>query len=251
MFLIKKTIAAFLLPPGIFILLLYATGLWFLFRKKFAAGIINLCLGILIYVSSISPVSDFAMSRLESGLRIPSNPQGDVIILLGGGVYNNAPDMSGTGVPSGEMMGRMVTAVRLQKMLKVPVIISGGKIHKDRIAEAVIVKRFLIDLGVPANKTITEEISRDTMENAIYSSEICRKNNFKKPIVVTSAYHINRTVFSFKKANMNIIPFPANFKTWNNKKFEWKDYLPDISDLENTYTALHEYLGMLFYKLAY
>jgi uncharacterized SAM-binding protein YcdF (DUF218 family) len=188
---------------------------------------------------------------LENDLHIPANTSGDVIILLGGGVYDKAPDLSGIGAPSEEMLGRVVTAVRLQKRMNVAVIISGGAVFQGRQAEAPIVKRFLIDLGVPANKVIIEDKSRDTIENAKYTKEICERYNFKKPLVVTSAYHMRRAVISFEKAGMKVTPFPAYFKTWKNKKYGWEDYLPDASDIKKSYMALHEYLGILLYKFAY
>ncbi len=251
MFALKKILTAFILPPGIFIVLLLFSGLWFLFKKNLKAGIINCLLGISIWTFSISPVADAMLRGLESEFEIPEDPHGDVIILLGGGVYDEAPDLSGVGAPTEEMIGRLVTAVRLQKRLNVPVIISGGVVFKGRKAEAPIVKRFLTDLGVPDKKIIIEDKSRDTIENARYTAEICKKFGYKKPLLVTSAYHIKRSILSFKKVNMDVIPFPANFKTWKMKRYGWERYLPNSSELEYSYYAMHEYIGFLFYKFAY
>lgn len=251
MFALKKILTAFLLPPGIFVVILLFSGLWFLFKKNWKAGVINCLLCISIWTFSISPAADAMLRGLESGFKIPEAPNGDVIILLGGGVYDNAPDMTGIGATSEEMSARLVTAVRLQKRLNIPIIISGGKVYKHKDSEAPIVKRLLIDLGVPEKKVIIEDKSRDTIENAKYTKEICKKYGFKKPILVTSAYHIRRSVMSFEKVDMDVIPFPANFKTWKNKKYDWVDYLPQADEIENSYRALHEYIGLLFYKFAY
>ncbi len=251
MFALKKILTAFLLPPGIFVVILLFSGLWFLFKKNWKVGVINCLLCIFIWAFSISPVADAMLRGLESGLKIPEAPDGDVIILLGGGVYDNAPDMTGIGVTSEEMSARLVTAVRLQQRLNIPIIISGGKVYKHKAGEASIVKRLLMDLGVPEEKIIIEDKSRDTIENAKYTKEICKKYGFKKPILVTSAYHIRRAVMSFEKVDMDVVPFPANFKTWENKKYDWIDYLPQADEVENSYRALHEYIGLLFYKFAY
>lgn len=251
MFALKKILTAFLLPPGIFIVILLFSGLWFLFKKNWKAGIINCLTGIFIWLFSISPVADAMLGGLESDFKIPENPHGDVIILLGGGVYDKVPDLSGVGAPTEEMIGRLVTAVRLQKRLNVPVIVSGGAVFKGRKAEAPIAKRFIVDLGVPANRVIIEDKSRDTIENAKYTVEICKKFGYKKPLLVTSASHMRRAVMSFEKVNMDVIPFPSNFKTWKDKKYIWRDYLPYAYDLKMTYSAMHEYLGSLVYKIAY
>ncbi|GER94796.1 hypothetical protein A45J_2561 [hot springs metagenome] len=249
MFALKKIIAAFILPPGVFIIILLFSGLWFLFKKNWKASIINCFLGISMWAFSISPVADAMLRGLEYNLKIPENSNGDVIILLGGGVYDNAPDLSGIGAPSEDMLGRILTAVRLQKKLNVHVIVSGGVVFEGKKPEAPIVRRFLTDLGVPDKKIIIEDKGRDTIENARYTSEICKRFGYKKPLLVTSAYHMKRSVMSFEKVGIKVMPFPANFKTWENKKYGWEDYLPNSLDL--THTAMHEYIGFLFYKFAY
>jgi uncharacterized SAM-binding protein YcdF (DUF218 family) len=250
MLITKKILTAFLLPPGIFIALLLFSGLWFLFKKNWKAGIINCLIGIFIWLLSISPVADAMLRGLESDFKIPENPRGDVIILPGGGVYDKVPDLSGVGAPKEEMIARLVTAVRLQKMLNIPIIVSGGAVFKGRKAEAPIVRRFLIDLGVPDKKVIIEDKSRDTIENARYTAEICRKVGYKKPILVTSAYHMRRSIVSFEKVGMKAVPFPANFKTWD-RKYGWEDYLPHSVNTVRAALAIKEHAGLLFYKFAY
>lgn len=128
MFIIKKILAPFLLPPGIFIILLISSGVWLMVKRRWRVGVFNCSIGIFIWMFSISPVSDAMLRGLESSFKIPEKPEGDVIILLGGGIYEGASDFSGIGTPSEEMLGRTVTAVRLQRRLNIPVIISGGQV---------------------------------------------------------------------------------------------------------------------------
>lgn len=160
MFRLKMLIKSFLLPPGIFIILLMLFGVWFLFRRNWKAGISNLLVGLSMWFLSVSPVTDTMFKGLESGLEIPKNPKGDVIIVLGHGVYGGAPDLSGVGSPSGRMLERMVTAIRLQKKLSIPIIISGDMDPQHEGAGTLIVKRFLVDLGVPQTDIILEAKSR-------------------------------------------------------------------------------------------
>ena len=249
MFILKKILAPFLMLPGIFIGLLICSGVWFSLRKQWKAGLLNCSIGIFMWALSLSPVSDMMVRGLESDFKIPKNPHGDVIILLGGGVSDKAPDLTGVGAPSGDMLERTVTAVRIQKRLNVPIIVTGGVVFKGKAAEAPIVKRFLVDLGVPSERVIIEDKARDTIENAKYSKEICEKDGYKNPILVTSAYHMKRAVLSFKKVDMDVLPFPAGFRTWENKKYGWESYLP--GGFEDVNTAIHEYLGLLLYRFAY
>lgn len=249
MFEFKKILTTFLLPPGLFISLLIISVVWFLFKKNYKGAFVNFIVASLMWFFSIAPVSNFLIRGLESDFNVPENPAGDIIILLGGGVYDNVPDISGVGAPSEEMVARTITAVRLQKKLNVPIIISGGNVFKGRKAEAPIVKRFLVDLGIPESKLIIEDKSRDTIENAKYSKKIFEKLKYKKPILVTSAFHMKRSIMSFKKAGIEVVPFPANFRTWANMKYMWQDYLPN--GFGGVSVAMHEYLGLLFYRLAY
>ena len=249
MFILKKILTPFLMPPGIFIGLLICAGIWLFFKKHWKAGFLNCLIGIFMWLLSLSPVSDTMLRGLESDFKIPKNLHGDVIILLGGGVTDKAPDLTGVGAPSGDMLERTVTAVRIQKRLNVPIIVTGGVVFKGKAAEAPIVKRFLVDLGVPSERVIIEDKARDTIENAKYSKEICEKNGYKNPILVTSAYHMKRAVLSFKKVDMDVLPFPAGFRTWENKRYGWESYLP--GGFDGSATAFREYLGLIFYKFAY
>ncbi len=251
MFIIKKTISPFLVPPGIFIITILSSGLWLLLKKKTKEGILNIIIGCLMWLFSIQPVSDFLLAGLESELQIPQNPKGDVIILLNHRIYNESPDLSGTGYPSGDMLDRMFTASRLQKRLNIPVIVS-GVYHSDlshNQSWPQIVERILGEFGVNPDKIIIENKSRDTYENARNSGLICLKLDFKNPILVTSAYHMKRSVMSFERFGVSVLPVPTGFKTWKHKNYNWNDYLPE--NFEIARIAIHEYLGLIFYKLVY
>lgn len=247
MFIFKKLITPFLLPPGIFIAILTVSGLFFL-RKSRRAGCLCIVVGVAIWLSSISPVSDVLMKGLEAGLTIPKDPKGDVIVLLGGGAYEGVKDLTGVGAPSEDTLSRLVTAVRLQKMLHIPVIVSGGAAFPRRKAEAPVDRRFLMDLGVPSGKIMMDDKSRDTFENARYVKEICENNHFNKPILVTSAYHMRRSLLVFRMFNMKVTPVPSGFKTWA-RPYRWPDYLP--GDLGAFRSACHEYLGLLYYRVIF
>ena len=162
----------------------------------------TLVFGGFAWALSIAPISDAMIKGLESEYRIPKNIKGDVIILLGHGVFDEAPDLTGLGAPSGTYLARIVSAVRLQKKLNIPIIVSGTEVPEDKVVKDHIVKRFLIDLGIPTDKIILEDESRDTFENAEFTQEICQDWVLRHPILVTSAYHMKRAVMSFEKVGL-------------------------------------------------
>lgn len=251
MYAFKKALTPFLLPPGIFVVLLTALGIWSLVKGKRASGIANLLIAGLIWVFSIAPVSNALFRSLEADFAIPADLKADAIILLSGGVYDKASDLSGVGAPGGETLSRVVTTARLYNEQNLPVVVSGGKDEEDRVADARIIKRFLVDLGVPSEEIIVEVNSKDTIENAKYTKDICDRRGFGAPILITSAYHLKRSVRSFKEVGLDVRPFPCGFRSWQDRTYIWADYLPDRRRLEEISTAIREHLGLVFYQYIY
>ena len=249
MFVLKKLLTPFFLPPGIFILLLTVVGLASLTRRYWRVGLLNLLLAIGLYSLSISPVAAYLTRGLEREFRLPPQIVGDVIVLLGGGSVQRVPDLTGSCVPSPIMMGRIVTAVRLYNQTHLPIIVTGGKLSDDDASEAHIAARFLTDLGVPDSAIIKEEKARDTAENASFTASICGQKGFFKPILVTSAFHLKRATILFGRQNLSVTPLPAYFLSSETRMNRWHAFLPTASSLYLSSLALHEYLGIFYYQL--
>ena len=120
----------------------------------------------------------------------------------------------------------------------------------SRGPEAPVIKEYLVSLGVPPKDIFTEERARDTWENVVFSKKICDEKGYKKPLIVTSAYHMRRAMWSFKKAGLEgAVPYPTAYKSSKPARFNWTDLLP------NSYgplsLAVHEHLGLIFYALNY
>ncbi len=251
MFTFKKILTPFLLPPGILIFFLLILGIWLIRGRSQKPAWICLTLALIIWFFSLGVISDRLMAPLESAFPVPDNPKGDVIIMLGGGVFDKAEDMSGRGVLGPGTLERMVTAARLQRRLKIPILVSGGSVYSENVAIAPLTRRYLIDLGIPEDQIIVENQSRDTYENALYSNKICRKRNLNKPILVTSGYHLKRAKYCFDLFKIKVTPFPCALTTWPDKSFSWDEYLPSAYALNRTSDALHEWLGLLYYRMTY
>ncbi len=248
---LKSILTSFILPPGIFIIILIFTAIWFFYRQKKDAACIKLIIGLVMWLFSISPFSNTLLNWLESDYEVSSTPHGDVIILLEERTYPHLPDISYTVRASEIMFSRIYTAAKLQARLKIPLIVACGAKKNADTSPAIIIKQHLINFGVYPEKIIIDERSRNTYENAKYTREVCEKRGFKIPILVTSAYHLKRSSLSFKKAGMRVIPYPANFLSWENREYSWKSFLPKYNNFRNTAIALKEFLGLLFYHFYY
>lgn len=249
MFLVKKIVAPFLIPPGILVAILLLVGLWLLAAGRRRAGAFNLVLGILAWATATVPVADWAARPLERGMTVPAMPpQGDVIILLGSSIREGAPDLAGRGTPSEDALVRIVAAVRLQRQTGLPVIVSGGPVFPGRPSMGPIYRRFLVDLGVPPARILLEERSRDTLENARFSKALCDREGYRQPLVVTHAGHMPRALWCFAQVGLPATAVPCGFQTWEGRRYGWSDILPRGYDRLGQ--ALYEHLGMLFYRLA-
>lgn len=245
MFVIKKTIAAFLLPPGIMVLAL--GGLAFYLRRRCRpAALACAALAALTWLGSAKAFSDLLMLPLENAYAVPAKPEGDVIILLGGGA-RPGPHFSAAEALAGASLERAAAAAELHRRTGLPVLASAGKPFSE-VSEASLAAAWLAEAGVPARSILTEERSRDTFENAAFTLEICREKGFKRPILVTSAYHMPRAMLLFREAGFeNITPLPLGRRSPAGFDPGFNDLLPGRE--AETGRALNEYLGLAWYRL--
>ncbi len=243
MFFAKKLITSLLVPPGLFISLLL---LFSLFSKRRVKLIF---FAALIYIFSIEPVKDIFMRPLEESFSHPEMEKirmCDAYVVLGSGVKEGVPDLSGVGELTEDACERVVNALRLYTLVKKPIILTGGSIYK-RDSEAPYAKRFLLHLGVKENDIIVEAKSKDTKENALYTKKIAEEMGIKRIVLITNAYHMRRAYSLFSRY-FHVVPMPVGYKT-SKRPYDPLSYLPDASNLKSVSIALKEYFGLLHLRI--
>lgn len=243
--------ASWILPPGLFIILLVVLTIY-LTRINFRLSII-VGLGTLIfYLMCTGLVAEKFMGELEKSYSPPAQIEqlnGDVIVLLGGGAIRDVQDVDGAGTLCASPANRLLAAVRLQKKLDLPILMSGGQVYSDSGAEAIISERVLKSLGVPDEKILLETKSVNTTQNAIYSAEILREKNFRRPIIVTSAFHMRRAVLNFSRQGFEVIPYPTDFTVPNRPVFHYTKLRPQAEALLLNVTVMQEVLRTFVTKI--
>jgi len=235
MMLFLKILEMFLLP-SVFVLVLILIGIILIFRKKRGKlGKILIILGILLYyLFSITPVADSIISPLEKQYQPVQKEElekADKIVLLLGGKESDVL--------------RASEVLRLYN-LQSAIIISGRDPLSPKIEEAKEVKDFLVERGIPEENIILEDKSRTTKESAENLKNLVVEEPF---FLVTSAYHMPRSMESFQKMGANPIAAPADFKI--KESYDILDFFPNAENLRNSDIALHEYFGILWYRLKY
>jgi len=240
--LLFKILQQFLLP-SVFIFVLILIGIILIFRKKRGKlGKILIILGIILYyLFSITPISNLILQPLENQyqpIQKGDLNKADIILLLLGG--KEADVLRASEVL--RLYNLQLTTYNLQSAI----IISGTDPLNPQRKEAEEVKEFLTEGGIPAENIILEDKSKNTAESAKNIREIVGKEPF---FLVTSAYHLPRSIETFRKTGLNAVPAPADFKI--KKNYDILDFFPDAQNLRNCDLAFHEYFGILWYKLKY
>lgn len=245
---ILRLLYAWLLPPGLFILL-FLTAFWRFRRTKKQRW---LALPVIImYLLSIDAVADKLIKPLEDCYPQPpvsALREAQAIVVLGGGVCDGAPDFDGTGQIATEADSRFLIGLRLQRALHIPIILSGGPGYERTAAEAEIAARTLQGSGVMEKDLIKEDRSRNTKENAVFTKELCRQKGFNKVLLVTSAYHMPRSVMLFQREGLNAVPYPSGYRTDKDTTLNAFTFTPSYDALSNSAIAMKEYMGILAVK---
>jgi uncharacterized SAM-binding protein YcdF (DUF218 family) len=246
MFILKKILTSMCLPLGLSIIfLLFAS----MFMKK-RPRVCLIVFAAVIYTLGITPTAELFIRPLEDAYKpalLAEVNACDAYVVLGGGINENVPDVEEKGALSSYALSRVATAYRLYMRDKKPIIFSGGKIF-NRTPEAEIAKRFLVSLGVSAHDIITETKSVDTYENAQFVKEIADRYQFRKIVLITSAFHMKRSCLLFNKRFKEIIPYPVDYQI-SRGGYDVLSFLPNAWNLNLVEIAVKEYLGILFYKL--
>ncbi|MDQ1910199.1 YdcF family protein [Paenibacillus sp. GD4] len=243
---ILKNVYGFILPPGLFIVLLAGLAYW-LHRKGsgrgtvWAAGVA----AVLLCAGSIPLVGDAAIRSLEQKYPVPSRIEADGIVMLTGGANAGIRDIDGVGGVSEHTLPRVVTAALLHKQTKLPVLVSEGLVYEDGGNEGQLSKRKLVALGVAERSIVLEDKSRSTQENAANSKVLLRQLGWSKPLLVTSAFHMQRAVKHFREQGIEVIPYPTGYRVSAEGAFNVNKLIPSADALDKLSMALKEYIGLL------
>lgn len=248
MFWLKKILKALLLPPGLLSLALAGIAVVLLVRRK-RGGVSLLALAGLSYLMATSFFSNQALRMVEITEWDPGQiAQADVIVVLGGGFVYGVHDLRADAVPTPDMMCRLVDTIRLYRQIGKPVILSGGRMENGP-SEARVYRDLLIEFGIPPGQLLLDEESRDTVENVDNVVRLLRENQFRRPLLVTSAYHLRRTALEFDHLGVSYTVYPSNVLADRNTPLRFSDFLATPRESYKTSIALKEMVGLGVYKI--
>lgn len=210
-------------------------------------------LGILLIASN-----SLFVNTLFSAYEMPQTELKDhypVAIILGGGMIR-ANQEDPTRMNVGESADRFLQPALLYKQGKVDrILITGGNtsignLKIDQSNETAQVKRLLVALGIPNEKILTETQARNTHENAVNSKIMIDSLHLKGPfLLVTSAFHMRRSMACFTKIGMNCTPYVVDSKKKDTDLGVLECIIPSEKELYKLSYLLREIFGFLIYRI--
>ncbi|MEM7017680.1 MAG: YdcF family protein [Pseudomonadota bacterium] len=245
-------IKTFIFPPGLSVWLLLLG--WLLWHRWHRLALSSLILsGLLMYFLSLPAVGLSLMTMLQSYPALSpdqlENPEPRAaIVILGGGRNENAPEFGGRDQVSAATMTRLRYGVYLHKQTGLPLLLSGGRVFKEAKSEAELMAEILTEYFQIQPRWL-EGGSRNTEANVDNTVDVLSQAGIDTVYLVTHAWHMPRAMRIFTRTNVKVIAAPTAFVTPPKTVQGPLPWLPSMRGLSIVRTALHEYIGMLWYSM--
>ncbi len=257
MFFVLSKVTSFLLKPITWIVLLLVLSLLPRFvtkRRKFviAALAIFYLTGHSVLMNELcllwepQPYSDSSDRQV-----LTQFPNSNVCVILGG--YSGF-DHERNRVGLSEACERLVYPLQNILNHKIDtVILSGGSasVISKKYYESTHIKQLLGNYGVNPNRIFIDAKSRNTFENAVETKKILDSLKISAPVIlVTSAFHMRRSVACYQKAGVNFIPYPVHYLGNATRDYNLEAWLlPSTKAMQTFQTLFREVVGLISYKM--
>jgi uncharacterized SAM-binding protein YcdF (DUF218 family) len=248
-----------LIPPNLFILMT-VIGLVLAWRWTRAGLVIATLGGGLLYLVSTPIVANYlsgSIKALAQSMPIPTAdaPPGAIVVLSADYRRSDAPGASFTVGPA--TLERLAVAAREERRLGLPVLVSGGR--PDNIGDSLAGMMSAVlqdDFRVPVRWR--EDRSLNTFENAAFSAEILRRAGVPSALLITHCRDMARALWSFHAVGYPVTPAACpRQQTGRQQTGDEADtlsvsyFFPQVTALLISYRALHELIGLAWYRYRY
>ena len=249
-FLLTKTLGIMLLPIN----LLIGLGLLgaVLLATRFSALGRRLLITTVVLFALIGflPLGNLLLYSLESRFPPWDAARGapDGIIVLGGSIDADLSVVHGTPVVQAAADRIIAAAALARKYPNARVVFTGGDPYliSNDAREADYAAAIFESLGIEKSRLIMERRSRNTIENAQFTKALVAPKPGERWLLVTSAYHMPRSVGLFRKAGFAVEPFPVDWRA-EGRLFGFAAVAAD--GLGKTDIAMREWMGLIAYRM--
>jgi uncharacterized SAM-binding protein YcdF (DUF218 family) len=252
-FLLSKTLGIMLLPTNFLIgiglagAILLATRWASLARKLLIASV------VLFAICGFSPLGYLVLYPLEQRFPPWDPAQGapDGIIVLGGSVDGDLSAAHGEAVVSGAPDRIIASAALAHRYPNARVLFTGGSpnLLSNDVREADYAASLFESLGIARARLLMERRSRNTQENAEFSKAMAAPKDGERWLLVTSAYHMPRSVGLFRKAGFDVEAYPVDWHVGGRGDL-LKFTNVSLEGLDRVNAGIREWMGLAAYRLS-
>ncbi len=247
MFFLFSKLFVYLLYPFSWIILLLL--LRYIFKSKVIRKRLFVAAIVVFILFSNRPLIDFYASQWDvSPAVLQGSKPYSCAIVLGGFVSTDKYDNG----YFNESADRFIKGLELYHSHKAnTLLLSGGNgsLTPGKFRESKWAREQLLSCGVPPTAILTEENSRNTLENALFSKRILDSCHIPGPyLLVTSAFHMKRAQWVFNKVGMDVIACPCNYIAGRNQA-SLSEFMPQIHVLVLWSVYIKELVGWETYRI--
>jgi uncharacterized SAM-binding protein YcdF (DUF218 family) len=251
-FYLSKIINFFIDPLYILFLIIFAQIfiIFFIESKKLVILISKIFLILFLFFGYV-PLSNFLLNKIEDYIQPSKYPfqQLTGIIVMGGSFNSGSLSKERNEISFNASAERLIKALEIYKKNPRALILFTGfssQLYPEGWSESQIARKFFLDQGVKSDNLIFEEKSKNTFENVIFSKDFINSNKGVWGLI-TTASHMPRSFFSFKKQGIILEPIIVDYQTGTSKMF-WINF--DIyKGISNWSIIFHEIIGLVYYKI--
>ena len=208
------------------------------------------CCIVLLAIIGFSPLGNALMLSLEQRFPPWSAAQRapDGIIMLGGGI--EPAKLDGSAEPALNEAAERVTAVAAlaRQFPHARIVLAGGNssLTGGGPSEASLAVPLLESSGIAASRLELEVTSRNTYENAVFTTGMIKPKPGERWLLVTSAYHMPRAVGCFRRAGLPVEAYPVDWRAGGRRSLT-SPFGSVAAGLDRTDIAVREWLGVAAY----
>lgn len=237
-------------PPSCNLLLALLGFLLFPWSRRAAATTVAISM-VSLYAFSIGFVANQLHRNLnEYPILSPDVDlsKAEAIVVLAGGAsaiysYEDSLTASGPTIANGPTMERLLYAVSLHKHTDLPLLVTGNPQETQLMLQS-LKNTFSIDAR------FVEKHSHNTAENAAYSAAALTEAGITRIVLVTSTHHMPRAMDAFARQEIKVTPAPV-IGQQGTPSWRLASFLPRADTLAYSASAIHEYVGRVWYRLRY
>ncbi|MBD8555400.1 YdcF family protein [Rhizobium sp. CFBP 8762] len=209
--------------------------------------------GLLLFVTLFTTTGERLLAVLEDRFPNPpalTQPLSCMIVL--GGAFSNEVTTSRGGIELNQAGDRYVEALRLAQLYpQARIVISGGdgSLSGSYEGDAAISQRFFQAFGIAPERLVLESTSRNTVENAANTKTLLDENGLANCALITSAFHMPRSIGIFRKQGIPVLPWPTDYRTQADTRLGF-DFTQPSRNAQLMTTALREWIGLLAYSIS-